>query len=220
MRRRRKKIFFFILTLFFIFFLLALFYFLKFKEITIEPEEFSLYFLNYFQNKSFFEVVLNLKKIMLDFKEIIKIEIQPNFLTQKLKIKIEMAKIVAQICDFQRCYFLDNYSRIISPKILTTNNFLKIQSELKLEENSLLNPKITNFLSLLFEYSNWKPLILKEIKIYSNFDLGVFDDKNREFLFDLNRDFEEQIKKLHLFLSKDFQGSRIDLRIPKKIYYR
>ena len=161
MKRRRKKIFFLILPYFFIFLILSFFYFWKFKKVNLEPQEYSFYLQNYFQNQSLLEVFLNLKKIMIDFPEIIKIKINPNFLTQKLKVEIETAKIVAQICDLRQCYFLDNYSRIIYPKILPKNNLLKINSELALEANSLLHPKIANFLSLLFEYANWKPLILK-----------------------------------------------------------
>lgn len=220
MKKRRKKLsLIFILPLIFLVSLVFFLYFLKFKEVVFEPENFSPYLKSYFQNKSLLEVFLGLKKIMTNFPEIIKITLQPNFFNQSLKVKIETAKIVSQICDLNKCLYLDIYSRIIQPKILEKNNFLKIQSYLEIKENTLLNPKLTNLLSLIFEYANWKPLVLKQIKIYSNFDLGVIDKENREFLFDPNRDLKEQIKKLHLFVVKDFKGSRIDLRIPKKIYY-
>ena len=221
MKRKRQNLdyLFFILPLFLILFLF-IFYFLKFKTVVFENENFYHFLNNYFQNQSLLKIIFNFRKIMTDFPEIIKIEIYPNFFKQNLRVKIESSKIVAKICDSQNCYFLDNYSRIIYPKILPKNVPLKIQSYLDLKKDSLLNPKLTQLLSLIFEYANWKPLILKEIKIYSNLDLGVFDNKNREFLFDPNRDFEEQIKKLHLFLVKNFEASRIDLRIPKKIYYK
>ena len=119
---------------------------------------------------------------MQQYPEIIKIEIYPNPFYQKLKIKIESAKLVARICDWKNCFYLDNYARIIKAKQPEKNNLLKITSYLEIEENSFLNPKIKNLLSLIFEYANWKPLILKEIKIYSNFDIGVIDYANRQFL--------------------------------------
>ncbi len=89
-----------------------------------------------------------------------------------------------------------------------------------IKKNTLLNPEIKNFFNVLFEYANWKPFVLKEITIYKNFDIGVIDNENREFLFDPSKNIEEQIKKLHIFLNKKFTGKRIDLRITKKIYFK
>lgn len=221
MVKRRKKISLkFILPLFLLFLFLIFISLFKFKDVNFKDKNLSSYLQIYFENKSLIEIIVNAKKIMNDFPEIVKLEIKPNIFKRKIELNIETAKIVAKICDLKKCYFLDNFSRIIEPKILIKNNLIKITSYLPLEKNSLLNPKLTNSLSLIFEYSNWKPLILKEIKIYSNFDIGIFDEQNRQFLFDPNKDIEEQIKKLHLFLTKNFKGSRIDLRISKKIYYK
>ncbi len=148
-------------------------------------------------------------------------------------MKIKSSEVIAQICDEKECFYLDNYGEIIEPRGGLTRTgtrlhagrqgltrTLLIYSFLPIEKNTLLNPEIKNLLSLLFEYANWKPLVLKEIKIYKNFDVGVIDSENREFLFDPSKNIEEQIKKLHIFLTKNFPGTRIDLRITKKIYFK
>ncbi len=219
MKRRRKHLFL-ILTLILIFSIFSFILFFKFKKIDLEPEEFNQILDIYFQNKTPYQIFSNLDKILIDFPQIIKIEIYPNPFKRNLKVKITTSKLVAEICDQKSCFYLDNYARIISLPQNKKLNLIKIVSSLPIEKDSLLNPKIKNFLALIFEYANWKPLVSKQIKIYSNFDLGLIDEKNREFLFDPNKDLEEQIKKLHLFLIKEYQGSRIDLRIPKKIYFR
>jgi hypothetical protein len=176
------------------------------------------------KDKTFYEIFPNLKKIMKDFPEIKKIDLRANIFKQKLFLKIKSSEIIAQICDEKNCFYLDNYGEIISPASTSTETrrkqLLRIHSFLPIEKNTLLNPEIKNFLSLLFEYANWKPLVLKEIKIYKNFDVGVIDSENREFLFDPSKNIEEQIKKLHIFLTKKFSGTRIDLRISKKIYFK
>jgi hypothetical protein len=164
---------------------------------------------------------------MKDFPEIKKIDLRVNIFKQKLFLKIKSSEIIAQICDEKNCFYLDNYGEIIESRREftqtqrgSTRTLLRIYSHLPIEKNTLLNPEIKNFLSLLFEYANWKPLVLKEIKIYKNFDVGVIDSENREFLFDPSKNIEEQIKKLHIFLTKNFPGTRIDLRITKKIYFK
>ncbi|GIW67467.1 MAG: hypothetical protein KatS3mg096_335 [Candidatus Parcubacteria bacterium] len=240
MRRRKKEFpYKIILSLLFVFIIFYFVLFFEFKEIVIEPESFENYLRPYWQNHSPYEIISSLKKIMIDFPEIKKIEIRSNIFEQKLFLNIKSSQIIAQICDKDKCFYLDNYAEIIIPgelrnirratsKILITNNqyqnvarhYLLIYSHLPIENNTLLNPEIKNLLSLLFEYANWKPLILTEIKIYSNFDIGVIDSQNREFLFDPAKDIEEQIKKLHIFLTKNFPGTRIDLRISKKIYFK
>jgi hypothetical protein len=221
-RRKKTKLIKFILPLIFIFLIFSFIFFFRFKEIEVEPEIFINYLTPYLKDKTFYEIFPNLKKIMKDFPEIKKIDLRANIFQQKLFLEIKSSKIIAQICDEKNCFYLDNYGEIISriSSPITHLPFLRIYSFLPIESNTLLNPEIKNLLSLLFEYANWKPLILKEIKIYKNFDIGVIDSENREFLFDPSKNIEEQIKKLHIFLIKNFSGTRIDLRIPKKIYFK
>lgn len=220
MKRRKRLRFRFILTLIFIFLIFSFIFFFEFKEIEAEPEIFTNYLSPYLEQKAIWEIFSQLKKIMSDFPEIKKIDLRANIFKQKLFLEIKSSEIIAQICDEKNCFYLDNYAEIIEPKISKKQNLLKIYSFLPIEKNTLLNPEIKNLLSLLFEYANWKPLVLKEIKIYQNFDIGVIDEKNREFLFDPSKNIEEQIKKLHIFLIKNFSGTRIDLRITQKIYFK
>jgi len=219
-QRRKSKLIIFILPPIFIFLIFSFIFFFKFKEIEIEPEVFLNYLTPYLKDKTLLEIFPNLEKIMKDFPEIKKIDVRADIIKQKLFLEIKNSEIIAQICDEKNCFYLDNYAEIIKPAISKKQNLLKIYSSLPIEKNTLLNPEIKNLLSLLFEYANWKPLLLKEIKIYKNFDIGIIDEKDREFLFDPSKDIEEQIKKLHIFLIKNFQGKRIDLRIPKKIYFK
>lgn len=220
MKRKKRKNFSIFIILFFVFFLIFFIFFYKFKNIYIEPKKFSFYIKPYFENKTPYEIYLNFKKLMLDFPEIKKLKIKQNIFKKELKIEIETTQIIAKICDQKNCFYLDNTSRIILPKFIENKNLLLIYSELPIEKDSLLNPELTNLFSKIFEYANLKLWILKEIKIHTNFDVSVIDEKNREFLFDPSRNIEEQIKKLHLFLTKNFQGARIDLRIHKKIYFK
>jgi len=218
-RRKRKLRVDLILTLIFVFLIFSFIFLFKFKNIVIEPEDFGKDLMTYFKDKSPYQIFSNLKEIMLNFPEIKKIEIMSNIFEQKLKVEITASKIIAQICDQKNCFYLDNYGEIIIPHNKEPIG-LKIYSFLPIEKNTLLNPEIKDLLALVFEYANWKPLILKEIKIYSNFDIGVIDDTNREFLFDPAKNTEEQIKKFHIFLTENFSSKRIDLRIPKKIYFK
>jgi hypothetical protein len=220
-RRKKTKLIKFILPLIFLFLIFSFIFFFRFREIETEPDIFLNYLSPYLKDKTFYEIFPNLKKIMKDFPEIKKIDLRANIFKQKLFLKIKSSEVIAQICNEKECFYLDNYAEIIEPGLhKSTTTFLKIYSFLPIEKNTLLNPEIKNLLSLLFEYANWKPLVLKEIKIYKNFDVGVIDSENREFLFDPSKNIEEQIKKLHIFLTKNFPGTRIDLRITKKIYFK
>lgn len=212
--------FFLILPLFFFSFLFYFIFVFNFKEINIEPENLKPYLNSYLIKKSPFSIYQNIKKIMVDFPEIKKISLKIEPWKQKLIIEIETTKIIAKICHSQNCFYLDNSARIIKPKILSADNLLIINSLLPIEENSILNPEIKNLFAILFEYANWRPLIIKEIIIHSNFDVSVIDEKNREFLFNPSKNLEEQIKKLEIFLKKNYKGTRIDLRIPLKIYFK
>jgi hypothetical protein len=220
MKRKRKINLWLIFIIFFITILIYFIFFFNFKTITVEPENFNKYFQLYFIKKDIFNLTKNVTQIMKDFPEIKKISLKINIFKSKINIKIETTKIIAKICDKNKCLFLDDSARIIQPKINSFKNLLLINSELQIENNTLLNPEIKNLLALIFEYANWKPLILKKINIYSNFDIGVIDEKNREFLFDPSRNLEEQIKKMEIFLRKKIEGKRIDLRIPQKIFFK
>jgi hypothetical protein len=232
-KRKKTKLIRFILPLIFLFLIFSFIFLFRFKEIEVEPETFINYLTPYLKDKTLYEIFPNLKKIMKDFPEIKKIDLRANIFKQKLFLKIKSSEVIAQICDEKECFYLDNYGEIIEPRGGLTRTgtrlpagrqgltrTLLIYSFLPIEKNTLLNPEIKNLLSLLFEYANWKPLVLKEIKIYKNFDVGVIDSENREFLFDPSKNIEEQIKKLHIFLTKNFPGTRIDLRITKKIYFK
>jgi hypothetical protein len=221
-KRKKKNSIKFILPLIFLFLIFTFIFFFRFKEINTDPEIFINYLSPYLKDKAPYEIFPNLKKIMKDFPEIKKINLRANIFKQKLFLEIKSSEIIAQICDEKNCFYLDNYGEIIShiSSPTTHSRLLRIYSFLPIEKNTLLNPEIKNLLTLLFEYANWKPLILKEIKIYKNFDVSVIDSENREFLFDPSKNIEEQIKKLHIFLTKKFSGTRIDFRITKKIYFK
>lgn len=222
MKRKRKLPIKIILLTFLIFFIFYFIFIFRFEEVIIETEPFKNHLKEYFEGKSLYEIFSKMNEIMVNFPEIKKLEIKINIFKKKLNIKITNSKIIAKICDPQKCLYLDSYGEIIEPKLKNSNqaNLLKINSSLPIERDTLLNPEIKNLLSLVFEYANWKPLILKEINLYSNFDVGVIDKNNREFLFDPEKEIEEQIKKLHIFLTQNLAGQRIDLRIPKKIFFK
>jgi hypothetical protein len=220
--KRKKKIFSkIILTFFLILIVIVFIFFFQFKKVIIEPQKYAVHLSYYFENKSPAQIYLNIKQIMINFPEIKKIEIRSNIFTQSLLVKLKISQMIANICDQQKCFFLDNFGEIIIPRVFEKKNLLRITSFLPIENNSTLNPEIKRFLTFLFEYANFRSLLLKEIKIYSNFDLGVIDSQNREFLFDPNKNLEEQFKKFHLILEdKKIFATRIDLRITKKIYLR
>ncbi len=198
-----------------------LIFFYKFEKINIYPLNLEKQLISYFQNKNFYQIYLTSKELIKTNPQIKKISIKPNFLTKIVDINIKESKIIALICNKNNCFYLDNYGEIINNTLKQNkNNLIKIYSYLPIYENTLLNQDIKNFLSILFEYSNWKPFILKTIIIYPNFDVSVIDLKDRVFLFDLNKNLSEQIKKLHIFLDKNFEAQKIDLRISKKIFYQ
>lgn len=221
-RRRKKNSNYFILTLlglFFIFLIITIFQ-TSFKNIVIEPQSLNNHLKPYFQEKTPYKIYKNIRQIMTDFPEIKKITIRIKPLQRTINLEIKIAKIIAQICDNQKCFYLDDSARIIDSKILIKENLLTINSSLPIENNTLLNPEIKNLFAILFEYANWKPLVLKSIKIYPNFDIGVIDNQNREFLLDPSKDHQQQIKKLEIFLNKNFKATRIDLRINQKIFFK
>ncbi|GBD34534.1 hypothetical protein HRbin35_00260 [bacterium HR35] len=229
--RKRKKKFRFSFSLFLLIFLISVFSYLlvfkKIKNFIIDPPEKLSLISSYLENKSFIEIYFQIKKILKENPNIVYLELKPVLYPFGVKIKIKEAKVIAQIYDFknQEIYYLDNYGRIAKNLKQDKRHFLEIISFKKIQNNSLLHPKLQKLFSILFEIANLKNFYLKQIKIYSNFDVGVINNQNQEFLFDPNKDVEEQIKKFIFFL--DFQNkeqlkniTRIDLRIPKKIYFR
>lgn len=221
MRKKRKLSFKLILTLLLISLIIIFIFSFKFKNVIIEPPAYAIYLENLLKNKTIFQEYFSIKKIILDFPEIKKIEVKQNFFKQSLILKIQPATIIATICDQEKCLFLDDSNQIIQPRIKPQNNLLKIESSLKIKESSQLHPELSRLFLFLFEYSNLETFILRKIKIYPNFDVGVIDKYSREFLFDPSQNLEEQFKKLHLVLNdKKISATRIDLRIPKKIYLR
>lgn len=219
--KKRNKGILLILTLIFSFSIFYLFLF-NFRTIEIEPQSLAGFLNNYFKKKSPIFIYKDIKKIIADFPEILKIEISQNIFKRKLYLKIKTSEIIAKICDLKKCFYLDNFAQIIEPGIKPQEKLFLIQSFPEIERNSLLNPILKNFFLYLFEFANYYSLPLNKIKIYSNFDIGVFDEKDREFLFDPRGDSVEQIKKFYIFLEK-FKNSpakRIDLRIKQKIYFK
>jgi hypothetical protein len=91
---------------------------------------------------------------------------------------------------------------------------------LPIKENTILNPKLTNALALIFEYSHNKSIFLKQIEILSNYDL-IIQTKQFRFIVDPNKDVKNQLKKLEYFINNyKEEYHQIDLRIDKKIYFK
>lgn len=229
MKRKRKikninwdYVFFFFILITFIY----LVFFFNFKSLRVSPPEKIFLGEKYFLNKPLILIFLNSKKLIEENKEIMEINIKPNFFQRKIIINFKIARPLAIIYDAlnQKSYYLDNYGRI-TKKAESNENFLTIISYKEIKEGALLNPKLKNFFDLLFEFSNLYSFKIKKIIIHSNFDISVINDLDQQFLLDPNKDHEEQIKKLYIFLEyqkeqKFINPKRIDLRIPQKIYFK
>ncbi|MCS7200558.1 MAG: hypothetical protein NZ822_00135 [Patescibacteria group bacterium] len=221
--RKRKKIINLkiILTFLITFTIITYALFSKFEKVVIQPITYESYLKNYFIRKSLWQIYFSINEIMRVFPEIKEIELNKNIFNKTLVVRLTISQNIAIICDQHKCLYLDNSGQIIKPTIIDKKKLVRISSSLNIEESSLLHPQLREFLIYLFEYANFSSLILREIKIYPNFDLGVIDLQNREFLFDPSKNLEEQFKKFHLILENEkIIGSRFDLRISKKIYYR
>lgn len=199
--------------------IILFFLFFKFSNINIEPKKFESVLGYYFSNQSLWTIFNNSRFIMNNYPEIIKINIKPNFLNLSISVKINETTYVAKICDQKECFYLDTFSRIIKPKLTVPEKMPLIEAHIQITNNSLLHPLLQNTLATIFEYANWKPMIIRKIIIYSNLDIGIIDSSNKEFIFDPYKDIEQQIKKMEIFNNKKIQGKRIDLRINKKIYF-
>jgi hypothetical protein len=207
----------FIINLYFHYYLLHIFF--KFKEIKIENGDKN-YFKFETKNKTLYESILTAKELTNQNPQIKKIKIKKDIFNNRLIFEIKASDLIFKICDPKKCFYLDNYGEIIESKTYSQKKLPLIYSYLEIRKNSLIHPKIREFLEMFLEYSNWKPFLFKEIRIYHNFDISVIDTKDREFIFDPNKDIVEQLKKLEIFIQKNIQAQRIDLRIKKKIFFK
>lgn len=153
--------------------------------------------------------------------DLIKINYKFDFRNFKIYVEKIKEEPVALICYKDDCYFLGKHSYIYKKRNSSYKNLLPIKSYYPIYENSYLKPELTNALVFLFEYSNLKLLILKEIKILSNFDLLV-KTKDFSFLLDPHKNVKNQLNKLSFFIEnyKDTNYSLIDLRINHKIFFK
>ncbi|MGC8981784.1 MAG: hypothetical protein ACP5JU_02445 [Minisyncoccia bacterium] len=148
----------------------------------------------------------------------VRVKFKPNFIDFSLNIDLEKEKPVAIICSSD-CYYLGSYSYIYKDSI--KNEYFPIFSQLKILRNSYLDPLLTDAFSKIFEYSNLNSIILKSGEILSNKDIKIVLKDGKEILFDPNKNIDEEIKKLHYFLTNYKNSySRIDLRIPGKLYFK
>jgi len=208
-----------ILSLIAIFFIVYLIFFFEFKEIKIQEKETD-YLKSNFKNKSLSESIFLAKELINKYPEIKQIKIRKDFFNQRLIFDVKSSHPIFRICDPKKCFYLDNYGEIIESKIYLNKKIPLIYSYLEIKKETIIHPKIKTFLDIFLQYANWKPFIFKQIKIYHNFDISVIDVKDREFIFDPNKDIIEQVKKMEIFLQKNFQAQRIDLRIKKKIFFK
>jgi len=208
-----KKIFFILLVLF----CFIIFFFIKF-DIYINN---NLYKKNVFLGKFLIFNHLITKELLEKEKNIIKIRTYYDIKNMIINIKPIYENPVAKICYLNDCYLLGEHGYIFKPnKDQMKNSLLKIRSFLPIKEKTILNPKLTNSLALVFEYSHNKSYFLKQIEILSNYDL-VIQTKQFKFILDPNKDIKNQIKKLDYFI-ENYNGkyNQIDLRIDKKIYFK
>lgn len=190
---------------------------LDFLKVNVENEKLHIKNLNILYY-IFFKKELA-KAIFEKCSDVIKIKFKPNFLTYSLDIELIKESPVAIICG-SKCFYLGTHSYIYKAEV--EDKYLPIYSQLEILENSYLKPNIENAFSKLFEYSNLNNIFFSKVEILSNQDLKFFTNDNKEILIDPNQNIEEQIKKLHYFLNnyKDSNYSRIDLRIPRRLYFK
>jgi hypothetical protein len=219
MRRRKKKKLELNYRFFLIIFLLILIFFLtqiNFLKINTSDNRLKI------QNLSLLYYIFFKKdlaqKIFNTYESVIRVRFKPDFINFKLDIDLEKEDPVAIICS-SNCFYLGSHSYIYKDSI--ENKYLPIFSQLEILEASYLNPILTNAFSKIFEYSNLNSLILKQAEILSNKDIKIITSDNKEILFDPNKNIDEEIKKLHYFLTNYKNSySRIDLRIPGKLYFK
>jgi hypothetical protein len=219
MRKRKKKKLELNYRFFLIIFLLILIFFLtqiNFLKINTSDNRLKI------QNLSLLYYIFFKKdlaqKIFNTYESVIRVRFKPDFINFKLDIDLEKEDPVAIICS-SNCFYLGSHSYIYKDSI--ENKYLPIFSQLEILEASYLDPILTNAFSKIFEYSNLNSLILKQAEILSNKDIKIITLDNKEILFDPNKNIDEEIKKLHYFLTNYKNSySRIDLRIPGKLYFK
>jgi hypothetical protein len=218
--KKRKK--FFYINLWQVFFVLIIIFFYIVLSI-----KFNIYINNKLYKKDItLGKFLLLKELILEEilkkeKNIIKTKIYYDIKNKSVNIKTIEENPVAAICYKNECYILGEHSYIFKPtKYYNISHLLKIKSSLPIKENTILNPKLTNALALIFEYSHNKSIFLKQIEILSNYDL-IIQTKQFRFIVDPNKDVKNQLKKLEYFINNyKEEYHQIDLRIDKKIYFK
>ena len=228
-KRKVKKISF---QVFFIFNILILISFLslislkKIKNFIVEPPESLSLVEKYFLNKPFIFILFNHKKVLKENPNLVYLEIKPLIYPYGVKIKFKEEKVIAKIIDVKenKIYFLDSYGRVNSRFMTKEKNILEVISYKKIEDKSYLNKKLFDFLLKILQFAHLYLIKIEKIIIHSNFDISLILENNQEYLFDLRRNQNEQIKKFYFFLEfqkkQKLQASRIDLRIPQKIYFK
>jgi len=191
----------------------------------ISQLNFKIYNENNFYEENFILFLLYKNKLINEIFEkepdVIKVNFKINLFKKEIRIEKTKEEPVALICYKESCYFLGEHSYIYNIKNLKKEGLIKIESTYPVYPDSYLNKEITNALSKIFEYSNLKPLPIKEIRILTNFDLEIKTPKF-SLLIDPYKDVSSQLKKLDFFLENYSTStfSRIDLRIPQKIYFK
>lgn len=206
-------------------FFLAIFKFLRFKNIAVEPLNIELDIIKNAPISYFFNKGALANKIFSLNPEIIRVKFKPNYFTAKLEIDIETEKPIARICA-DECFYIGEHGYIYRSQEpeARSQKFLTIVSDLKIYDNTILEPRLVSALSKIFEFSNLKSVILKNTKILTNKDLKIITKNNWYILVDPNQNIERQIRKLNFFLDNKkeilAQIQYLDLRIPQKIYYK
>lgn len=228
MKKRKTKNFGweYLFYLFSLIFFSYFFFFFKFSNLRVTPPEALALGEKYFLNQSLFSIILNQRKLIKEENEVMEVNVKPIFFQKKIEVSFKIAKPIALIYDARsdEFFYLDNYGRI-TKNLKPKSNLLTIISFKKIKNNSFLNPKLKSLLDLLLEFSSLYFFQLKKIIIHSNFDVSVINQSNQQFFFDPHKNLDEQIKKLYIFLeyqkNQNLQNiSRIDLRIPQKIYFK
>jgi len=198
----------------------------QFEKLSVNPPAKLTQLEKYFLKKNLAQILLNLPQAFKENPELVELKVSFNFWQKEIKLEAKSGEVVAKIEDARnnKIFYLDTYGRINS-NFKPSDEILTIISYKSIKDNSLLHPTFQKFFSLLFEFSNFYNFPLKKIIIYSNSDIAVYSEQNQEFLFDPYKDQKEQLKKLLIFLNyqkeKNLKNiSRIDLRIPSKIYFK
>lgn len=153
-----------------------------------------------------------------------RVRLKPDWLHFLIEVEVEEERPIALICGSQ-CYNLSPQGYIFKTSASPTPALLPISSQLEISDQSMLDRKIADGLSKVFEFSLVKKLPLRRVEILSNRDLKFYlslPKSTAYFLIDPNENINEQLDKLDKFLGykqlTDFLS--LDLRIPGKVYYK